>query len=131
MFKEIPWKYKDWDYIQLPKTKQKELVDYCRNILKEAVRDKKELFTNSVSNRNVYTQLLSNDKIGLIRQKFFELNAYLFKNYKSYVVKNDNQTLELNIDRFIEGEGGNNQELKEFHKKFFRNEYFDEEEYKQ
>ena len=43
---------------------------------------------------------------------------------------NENQTLELNIENFIDQEGAGNNELKYFYQQYFKNEYFDEKEYK-
>ena len=45
MFKEVRWNYKEWDYIQLPKTKKKELTADVRKILAKAYDQRKDCFT--------------------------------------------------------------------------------------
>ena len=74
--------------------------------------------------------MLDNACIQEIRELFYKTNAYLFKNYRKYVNQNENQTLELDIEKFINEESSGNSDLKTFYQKYFKNEYFDEKEYK-
>ena len=106
------------------------MVEGITSLVNRARKDKSKMFTSGLENRDPYLRMLDNSQIQEIRELFYKTNAYLFKNYEKYVKQNENQTLELDIEKFINEESGGNNDLKEFYKKYFKNEYFDEREYK-
>ena len=81
--------------------------------MKKAVLKNSGDYLKSLKNlpeTNVYNMLLTKEQIYYIRQQFYEMNAYLFRNYKKYVVpeknteageEDDNDVKYLNIKEFI------------------------------
>ena len=101
VLKETVWgEHLDQDFkFQIPMRMKKQLVDSIKRIIKSSTQYNQEtnLFNTS--------QKLNDQQILEIREKFYDTNAELFRNYHSHLALNpENGNVEFNIEEYIEEE---------------------------